>query len=161
MFVCLFVLVLLGFLVPAFSCSNLALRSWNKIFFPVQSLWGGVYVSVSFSARRGRGFTVFNSLEVGNTLTKGKEACGGFPTLSASLPPAAPAGSGEQQAALGAPFPYEKPPACRRTDGCWVHKKMNVDAYLRKSATSCAFTERLYGGRTVLRKWVVRLQSIR
>lgn len=54
---------LVVFLVPVFSCSNLALRSWNKIFFPLQSLLGRVCVSIFSSAgcdiQRCRGLTVF------------------------------------------------------------------------------------------------------
>lgn len=82
------------FLVPVFSCSDLALRSWNKIFSPVQSLYVcRMCFSVfffSFAAcgvQQRRGLTVFILLRLVKTLSTGK-----LRHVKVSLPPLPPAG---------------------------------------------------------------------
>lgn len=85
------------FLAPVFPCSSVALRSWNEIFFPVQSARVCVCArlcvflcSLWYTAMQRSDFC---SPEAGNALPKGILR---HMKVSLLLPPAAPAGSGEQ-----------------------------------------------------------------
>lgn len=62
------------------------------------------------------------------------------------LPPAAPAGGGKWPELLLGLLARVINPQLAGAQECSAHKDVTVDAYLRKSATSCAFAERLRGG---------------
>lgn len=71
------------------------------------------------------------------------EAREGFLTR---LPPAAPAGGGKWPELLLGLLARVINPQLAGAQECSAHKDVAVDAYLRKSATSCAFAECLRGG---------------